>query len=297
MEIENEIDLNKNIDEKINKLLNKNNTDITNLVLSGGGIRGIAHIGAIKYLEENKIMDNIKVIAGTSIGGIVAGLTAIGYSADDLMNFIELFDINKIKSFCPEQFLNSFGLDDGQKLIVVLEKMFETKNISINITFKELFDLKKIKLILTGVCLNNKQTYYFSYLTEPEMPIILAMRITSSLPCWFVPVKYNNMLFIDGGCIDNYPIKIFSNELNNTIGLFLKDNNEYEKNIVNIEQYFLNLIECFLKGLTCNLVCGFEKQTINIDIKDVSLMNLNINTEIKHNLFNYGYSATKDYFA
>ena len=73
--------------------------------------------------------------------------------------------------------------------------------------------MTNIKLIITSVCLNDKQVYYLSHTSFPDMPVILGVRMTTSFPFWFVPVKYNGKFFVDGGCIDNYPIQLFSNNL------------------------------------------------------------------------------------
>lgn len=293
--------INSEIDDKINTMLGKSN-NVSNytkntLILSGGGIKGIAHIGALKALEEKNILCNITTIAGTSIGGLIASLFVIGYTADELYSFIELFDLSKIKSIDPSRLLAKHGLDDGSKFVFVLEKMFEEKNISKNITFVELWNMTKIKLILTTVCLNDKQPYYLSHLTFPTMPILLAIRMTTSLPIWFIPVEYNNKLFVDGGCIDNYPIQLFEKNLNNVIGIYLSENREYCEHIANTEDFLFNLIQCFFEGNSCNSIKGFEKYTIKINLPQVNIINLNINKIVKKRLFDFGYLETVNFIS
>jgi predicted acylesterase/phospholipase RssA len=104
-------DINDYIDKQINGVLGKTHGDIpkTTVVLSGGGIKGIAHIGALKALEEKQILKNIKVFAGTSIGGMIAALYIIGYTPDEMYNFIELFNIKKMRLLDPKGFFNKFG--------------------------------------------------------------------------------------------------------------------------------------------------------------------------------------------
>ena len=291
--------LNDLIDNKIKLIINKYKSDlysysttIKNLVLSGGGTKGIAHIGALKALEENGLLKNIKNIIGTSIGGIVAGLYCIGYTPDDLLKFIELFDINKIRGVNPSQFLTNFGVDDGAKLNLFLEKMFISKNISINITFSELFKKTGYNLILTSTCLNDKNIYYFSHELTPNMQILLAMKMTSAFPLWFYPITYQNKLFVDGGCIDNYPIRFFQNDLNSTIGIYLSNEKNFLKNINNIEEYFNVLIDCLCESLTNNLLKDYEKYTIKIDIKFIGIIDLNINNIIKKQIYLSGYNST-----
>lgn len=289
-------DINKEIDDKINKLLEKKTDKKTILILGGGGIKGIAHIGALQYLEEKKILENIKIFAGSSIGGILCALLVIGYTPDEIMNFINLFNINKLKSFDPENFLTNFGLDKGEKLIFILNKLFELKKINQNITFKNLYELTKKELILTGVCMNDKQVHYISHITYPNMPVILGMRISASVPLWFHPVIYEGKMFIDGGCVDNYPISYFKNKLNETLGLYLNENIEYNKNINNIETFLFELFKCFYIGLNTNLINGFEKETIIIDIMQINMMNFDLTQKNKEELFNCGYICAKKFY-
>lgn len=67
-----------------------------NLVLEGGGIRGIAFTGALKILEEKQVLPQIERVAGTSVGAIVGALISVGYSSDELRNI--MFDL-KVQTF------------------------------------------------------------------------------------------------------------------------------------------------------------------------------------------------------
>lgn len=269
----------------------KNDIKKTILILSGGGIKGIAHIGAMKALDEKNILKNIKTFVGTSVGGFVATLYLIGYGPDKLYEFIEFLDVQKMRSLKPAQFITKFGLDNGEKLMCVLEKMFLAKNIPINITFKTLFEITNIKLILTTVCLNDKKTYYLSHLTYPDMPVLMGLRMTSCVPIWFTPIEYDGKLFVDGGCMDNYPIDLFVNELDNVVGIYLYENKTITPVIDNMEEYLFNLMYCFMEGITCKTITGYEKQTIRLELPAISITNLDITNKIKKDLFNIGYDS------
>jgi predicted acylesterase/phospholipase RssA len=281
--------INSNIDDKINELIGKKENTKTVLILSGGGVKGIAHVGALKALEEKNILKNIKTIAGTSVGALIAALYLIGWSPTQLYTFIEDFPIKNLKGTNSSGFFKTFGFDDGFKLIFVLEKMFEEKNISKDITFSQLYKKTNIKLIMTTVCLNDKQVYYLSHITFPNMPILLGIRMTTSIPLLFTPVSYNNKLFVDGACIDNFPIHLFSDNLESVIGIYLAENREYVKDISNMEDFLYNLVQCFFEGNTCNSIKSFEKYTIKLNLPMVSIINLYISTNIKKQLYDCGY--------
>ena len=268
----NEKSLRNELNEIFNKNKNKNknikssvidlNKKKTILVLSGGGVKGISHLGAIQALHEQGILKNIKTYAGTSIGAFIAVLLVIGYSPNTLFQFIMELKFDKLKNINFQIFSKSYGLDEGNKLELVLGKLFMGKNINPNITLSELHAITNKTVIITAVCINDKKTYYYSHETAPNMSVIMAIKMSMAIPIYFVPVKYNGKLFIDGGCVDNYPIKIFEDKLDEVIGLYLTEFRDDIDTINNIEDYMLHMIECFFEGITYNSLKGYEKYSI-----------------------------------
>lgn len=266
------------------------------LILSGGGIRGIAHIGALKYLEEYKLLTNISVIAGTSVGTIIGFLLIIGYSPLDIFKII--CDINCMDLFSYDFF--SFNYDENNinnnKIYKLLIKLSIHKNIDTNITFYELYVLTKKKFITTATCINNAEIYYFDYINTPNMSVLYSIVMSSCIPILYKPIKYKEKYFIDGAFIDNYPINLFNNCLNNCIGIFLTENYVSCDPIENIESYIFSIIKCMLSGHTKRSICGYEKCSIVIDTDNISSTSFDISYEQKLNLFNIGYNTTYKWF-
>ena len=291
-------DMNTYIDDKLLKYinikhLNKNNIKTkTILVLSGGGIKGIAHIGALQSLKKHNILDNINVIAGTSIGALIGFLYNIGYTPDELYDFILIFDFSKLNNFAPLQIFNNFGMDDGNKFELVIKEMMISKNIDIDITFIELYKKTNITLITTTSCINDKEVYYFSYKTKPNMKILIALRMAISIPIYFVPVIYENKMYVDGCCSNNYPINLFKNELNNVIGIYVTEHSDYTDKINNIEEFLINLIYTLSYSIKLNEIKDYDKSTIIINLPCISPMNLSVDNKIKENIYNIGIDST-----
>lgn len=160
------------------------------LALSGGGIRGIAHAGVLKALEDNNI--KIDVIGGTSSGGLVATLYAMGYSPYYIYVLVQRH-ARKIT---------------GNKL----EKLFD--QIAGNKGIKKMQDIK-MPIAITSVDIANTRKYIFtnkapkknnSYYIE-DISIGKAVRATSCFPGIFKPVNYKDHLFLDGGVLDNVPVE------------------------------------------------------------------------------------------
>lgn len=267
---------------------------IKNLVMSGGGIKGIAHIGALCALCDNGFLDEIDTIAGTSIGAFMAVLIAVGYKPRELHDFVIMFDISKMGSFKPNQFLDKYGLDDGSKIMVVVQKMLVNKGIPEDVTFKELYDITKKKVIMTVTCINDKMPYYYSVDTYPEMQIIKTLRMSISVPLYFTPVEHKGKMFVDGGCIDNYPIQLFHNDLDHTIGIFISDVRENVEKIINFEDILINTIMSMAEGVSRNSIKGYEKYSIKISLSHFNLMDFNLTKEKKKELYNTGYDSVMD---
>jgi len=289
--------INHILDDKINILLGKSDKkNKTILVLSGGGVKGIAHMGALKSLEKRNMLCGFKTIIGTSVGSLIGLLHSIGYSPDEMYDFIELLDISKLRNLDASSLLEDFGLDNGKKLEVVLVKLLEAKSIKANITFGELYEKTNINLIFTTVCLNDKQIHYLSHTYTPDLDILTACRMTSSIPIYFVPVKYKNKMYIDGACMENYPIQLFENRLDECVGICLIDGNEYTSELKNIEDYLYCLIGCFFEGIVQNSINRFIKQTIVVSVPSFgTMMNLNLTTNQKKELFNIGLECGNKY--
>lgn len=261
----------------------------TILVLSGGGTKGIVQIGILEKLHNNGLLNDINTISGTSIGAFLGTLYSIGYSPKELHDLIVNTDIDKIKSFDFANIMTNFGFDDGSKFTNLLNKLFSDKNINPQITFGELYKKTKIKIIVTGTCINENKIYYFSHESHNDMSVVLAIRISVSVPLLFTPVNYSGKWFMDGACIDNYPIDIFRNRLDEIIGIYVADKNSYSK-INNWEDYWKCFINCLFESAKINSIKGYEKCTIMIEIDYVSIFNT-YSTEEKEKLYQIGLNA------
>lgn len=157
------------------------------LVLSGGGARGIAHLGVIEVLEENEF--EISSIAGTSMGAMVGGVYAIG-KATEFKNW--LFTLDKIKVFQLLDFtFSSQGLIKGDKVLDTLKEFIQDINIE---------DLK-IPFSITATDIVNRKEVVFTTGSFYD-----AVRASIAIPSVFTPVKTDNGLLVDGGILNNIPI-------------------------------------------------------------------------------------------
>jgi NTE family protein len=267
------------------------------LILSGGGIKGIAHIGALCALQEHNILDEIDTIIGTSVGAIIGLLFLIGYSAKELYKIIQILEFKKLIHFNLHNILNNYGIDDGEKIINVITKLLEKKKIDSNINLKDLHDLTKKKIIITVTSVNDKKAIYMSYENYPNINILQCIRMSFSIPFFFIPVLYENKYYIDGGCMDNMPIQLYDNDDDTVIGIYIDENEISQDNIItNILSYLSKIYQCYSKCMK-NFICKHNHNNIIIlDVNNVSMINFDIdNLELKKNIHDIGYNTTIDF--
>lgn len=187
------------------------------LALSGGGIRGIAHAGVLKALEENNI--KIDAIGGTSSGSIISTLYAMGYSpyyiyilfkryAKDLLNPNSMSAITSLKNFMANKKTNFSGFYSGEEIEKAFNEVAKRKGI------KKVSDIK-MPIVIPAVDVQNSNEYVFTnYIPEgikdkdkyiTDISIGTAIRASSSFPVAFNPCLYKNHKFLDGGILDNFP--------------------------------------------------------------------------------------------
>lgn len=272
---------------------------IKNIIFSGGGFKGLSYIGCIKALEEYNFLNNIENYCGTSIGSVFATLIYINMSYKEIYDIFINFNFTEGLSFDTENIINFFdnyGLDDGTNYISIIRKIISNKlkiDFTKDITFIELYNIFKKKLIITGVCVNNYSCEYFDYINTPYMSIYTAIHISSALPILFKPINYNNKLYIDGGASNNFPIELFINDLENTIGFEIYFLNKKE-NINNFIDYFLKV--CLCKNFSdTEKNLSFQKYYIKLLNIDIDIVDFNISYQKRINTINYGYEITQKY--
>lgn len=278
--------------------------EIDTLVISGGGVKGISFIGVLKYLQQNKKDINISKICCVSAGSVIGFLYAIGYTSEEMeaeilsKNLLDLQDV-KLRTF-----LKNYGLDSGKGVVKWLEELVERKGYNKMMTFKQLYKKRGIDLHIGATNLNKYTDVFFNCETSPNLRVIRAIRMSIGIPLVFSAIKYKGDIHVDGGMINNYPIRLFEDNLDNVLGLKLLVKGEAGVNVINhgiisIDSYFYHVVACFLlqKEKETTLSYKYLKHTIFIDGSIVThIINFNLNEEEKKKLIQMGYNAAKLYF-
>ena len=302
----------------------KNDLDYTNLVLSGGGAKGIAHCGGLTYLEEIGVLESIKRISGTSAGSIVAALFAVGYTPNEieteLLNVdFERFVDNSSIPLSLYHFITQYGWSTGSYVIELIGTLIHAKTGNCNTTFKQLFQDSGIDLVICATDLNIQNTIYLHKDSTPDLPICHAVRMSMSIPFIFAPVSYNGHMVVDGGLLDNCPEHVFDGptigdpkaKLNllppnkHTIAFDILTPNEMENYQLEKPNEIDGLTDLF-KATLNTIITGNERRyitpsfwnrTVGIRVPSIPLTQFSISTTQKKELIKCGYKSCKAWFA
>lgn len=233
------------------------------LSLSGGGAKGFSHIGVLKVIDSLGI--KIDYIAGTSMGAIVGGLYAAGYSGEDLEQIMldtdfynvlsnqitrqeETFFNKSVGKYLVNLRLNGgkinfpSSISTGQKNIYLLKELF--KHVS-NITD---FSKLPIPFMAIGTNLETGKTVYFE---EGDLP--QAIMASSAFPSLMNPVKIGDSIYIDGAMTINYPSKPLKDKgIDYVIGVDLSQGLAKKEDLTNIISIFNQVIDFGIQKETQN---------------------------------------------
>lgn len=231
-----------------------------NLVMEGGGVKGVAYGGALIELENRGILKDIVRVGGTSAGAIQACLLSVGYTAEEISKItnetpIESFNDGGFITKKTQSLFKEYGWYQGETFLETLRRLIGERTGNPDLTFADLHKLAASypyrDLYVTGTNLTKQKLEVFSYETYPNMRVCDAVRVSMSIPLYFKALWINPegkvfekptpedacSLFVDGGMLMNYPIAIFDNKK------YLEDPNKDEY-VFNNETIGLRLERC-----------------------------------------------------
>lgn len=241
------------------------------LVLSGGSAHGLAHIGVLQYLEERGVQ--VDYITGTSMGAVIGGLYAMGYTADQISNIAAdldwdlmmsnrspLYEVSPAEKFFHEKIPisllwneNAFkfpqGFIRGQKLDLLIASTFSPSY------FIDNFDELPIPFRCVAVDLESGDIEVFNkgYLGD-------AVRASMAIPSVFPPKEINDRIYVDGGLIRNFPVEeIIEMGADIIIGVYVGSKKEGREELN-------SLLEILRQSASMSAILDSERQSKKVDI-------------------------------
>ena len=265
------------------------------IVISGGSIKGITALGSVQYLYDNFLNEKLENFIGTSCGAIICYLLSIGYTPIEIMIYICTHHlVEKIQQFNLIDMINGNGAISYNPINDILEKMTLEK-IGRLITLGELKEKYKKKLICVTYNATIKKTEYLSSENYPELPCLIALRMSSNVPLLFDTFKYTNNYYLDGALSDNFPLEKAEEIGSKVIGFVLHSQNPPDNPSNKMLEYFFGIINIFIKDNTDKQIMNkSEKSTIINLYSNVSHMfDFFVKSRDKLEMFSEGYQILK----
>jgi NTE family protein len=193
-----------------------------NLIFEGGGVKGIAYVGAMEVLTKEDILSGITRVGGASAGAINAMLIGLGYSIDEFAQIMKTLDFNFLDDTWgvirdTARLIDKYGWYRGDFFRSWAAGLIKEKTGNSESTFKEIYDMKQSRgfrdIYMMGTNLSTRFSEVFSYEHTPRIPLADAVRISMSIPLFCAAKRnFREDVYVDGGLLDNYPIKLFDRE-------------------------------------------------------------------------------------
>lgn len=198
------------------------------LILSGGGFRCISSLGALQFCEDEQLLTNIRTFVGTSAGAIIAYLVIIGYKPMDIMSI--LINHRVFKDQMPSfHIFNAMEGNGGLSFSVfheILEELTIQKTGTL-LTLQQLHDTFSKKLVVAVYNMTKEKTEYLSYETHPDLPCLIALRMSCAIPFLFKSYFYKEEEFIDAGVASNFPVDYEADATDKVLGIYLSTQSEF----------------------------------------------------------------------
>lgn len=282
---------------------------IKHLVISGGGPTGLLSYGAAKYLEQQKFwsMDNVESIYGTSIGALFGVILSLKHDWNTIDEYIikcpwdALFQKNATFNDVLHIYTNK-GFMSNDFFDIIMKPLLLAKDLSLDVTMKELYDFNKKEIHVMTVELNKFELINISYKTHPSLKVMDAIKMSCAFPIIFSPkivsgfseiaitamrtendegveedkAKYEKekekevdkrvYCYIDGGVMCNYPVNVCMEDQKCELDEILGFRNIWEKYNETIDDDS-SLLD-FLKICVKQMIRKIENENSYIKIKN-----------------------------
>ena len=266
------------------------------LVLSGGGIKVISIVGALRTLEEKGLLKNVKLVSGVSAGAWLAFMIAAGLTVKFIEKLVVDLEFGIIRNLSPDAILGfpeTFGLDDGSNLKKFLESLMKiVMKVDPAITFSGLS--RKIRFRCWATDLNTRSIREFSLEKTPNVRIIDALHASMAIPLYFTPVSdpETGHLLSDGGIQGSLPIHhLTDTECNECLAIgFCRDKDFPEEGEVpsDLMSFMGSIFSCLTHSRNEDVINKWKHKIMRIPVDGVQSWNFEISRDERLELVQKG---------
>lgn len=289
-------------------------TEYTSIVLSGGSSKGILPLGALQYGYDNGLFKSVHTYVGVSVGALIAYLLIIGYTPVEIMVYLCTSNLmENMTYFNLIAMLNGEGASSWNPIHEILEQMTLQK-IGKLLTMNDL----KTELGKTLICITHNYTddhvEYLSPDTYPDLPCLMALRMSANLPLIFSKCVYNDKVYIDGGISNNFPINVVDKQgyksfcclIKSSVEIKSQEPSEDENRGKSPRPNEESILEFIYKLMFTPIDQAIEYKIQNctqerfdilrLSYSQLKFFNFNVPPSIRFEMFSTGYQTAKHYF-
>ena len=212
--------------------------------------------------------------------------------------------LTKLKDNVVQQGYNmceKLGLHDNKNIYEAIDELLYDKYNIHNMTLLEMYELTKIEYTAVTMCMNTRKAIYLNYKSYPDLHVGKAVQMSSAVPFFFIQVKWNNMIFADGGVVNNMPIDYYD-----------YDNGKFNDETLGIhflssepDKYKCDTVLSMLEGIENAQIINNEQQSIQtytlrhiieINVGNIDAFNFDLSEKEKSYLLNNGYNSVIMFF-
>lgn len=277
-----------------------NTSEFDTIVLSGGSVNGISILGALQYLKDNNMINNIKTYIGTSVGSIIVYLLVIGYSPIEIIVYLctHNYLFEKLKCFDIVTASRGEGATSFIHISEQLEKMTIEKTGRL-LTMKDIETIYNKKFICVTYNMTKCCVEYISDENYPDIPCLTALRMSCNLPLIFESYKYGDSFYIDGGLANNFPIDIAENYGEKILGICLDFDIKEDNQAANLLEYVYKLLVIPISQSATYRIQNKKDFVEVVELKSaegIKFFNFDLTSKTKLEMFSHGYEDIKNHF-
>jgi len=289
-----------------------------NLAIKGGGVKGVAYVGALEELDKAGLFTPIQRVSGTSAGALMACMVCAGYDVPGIRKLMMSIRFNKFKSgWNPIRIFTRYGLYNGDYILRFVRGVLagSPRGLKGDATFADLRKAGCKDLYVFACNTNMHKVKEFSVVKTPDVQVAYAVRASMSIPLYFKAWQFpgghpNNHIYIDGGVVYNYPLSFFDDARFNSephvnfesMGLYLWSKMPQEGMPLKFTHpvYFTGqLVESLLATQDYVILQDKEQRqrSVMIDDLEIPATDFNITETQKQQLMESGRAGAKDFIS
>jgi predicted acylesterase/phospholipase RssA len=273
------------------------------IILSGGGIRVIAHVGALLRLEQGGMLKAVREYIGVSAGAWLCFCLCIGYNLRTIQILCKGFDFGLLRNLDPELILNmfdSFGIDDAANLRKLLESLLRQQGLPIQCTFERLYKerptAQNLRIFAADICAC--KPYEFSLQKTPKATLVDALLASMCIPCYFTPIvePETGHYLVDGGVFHNLPLAFLTDEeANYALALAFSDTHVFTEKIETLPEFFLQIYASFYVPRNQAVISKHKDKVIVIPYGHYPMWDFEAPDEVRKDMLKVGFETADLY--